>query len=251
MIATEDLNALLNAPQIEDLWDLHQRRMAQYGFDRLIYGATRYRTANSLGDMEDFVILTNHDRDYTDVFLGEGLYFHAPMVKWALEHDGACSWSVLRQMAETGTLTAQERKVFEFNASKGVTAGYSISFRSVSPRTKGAIALTARVGLDQADVDAVWDEHGEDILAWNTIAHLRILSLPYTNPVRTLTMRQREVLGWVGDGKTIQDIALLLGLTPATVEKHLRLARASLCVETTAQAVLKASFQNQIFTMDS
>ena len=250
MITTSDLNDLLNAPEIEELWDMHVKRMARYGFDRLLYGATRYRSGNSLGDMEDFVILTNHGTDYTDVFLGEGLYFHAPMVKWALDHDGACSWSVLRQMAETGTMTAQERKVFEFNASKGVTAGYSVSFRSVSPRTKGAIALTARADMTQAEVDAVWAEHGEDLMAWNTVAHLRILSLPYTSPERVLTSRQREVLGWVGDGKTIQDIAILLELTPATVEKHLRLARSSLCVETTAQAVLKASFQNQIFMMD-
>ena len=67
---------------------------------------------------------------------------------------------------------------------------------------------------------------------------------------RTLTKRQREVLQWVGDGKTTQDIAVLLGLTPATIEKHLRLAREALDVETTAQAVLKAAFYNQMFVLD-
>ena len=44
--------------------------------------------------------------------------------------------------------------------------------------------------------------------------------------------------------------AVLMGLTPATIEKHLRLAREALSVETTAQAVLKASFQNQMFVLD-
>ncbi|QYX55354.1 LuxR family transcriptional regulator [Roseovarius sp. SCSIO 43702] len=251
MIPTAELNDLLHAPGIEDLWDMHQRRMAGYGFDRIMYGATRYRSGAHLGDAEDFVILTNHSTDYTDVFIGEGLYHHAPMVRWALDHDGPCSWSLLRQMAETGNLSAEERKVFDFNLSMGVRAGYSISFRSVSPRTKGAIALTAEEGMRQRDVDAMWETHGEDILLLNNIAHLRILSLPYTSPARTLTARQREVLGWVGDGKTVQDIALLMGLTGATVEKHLRLARDALCVETTAQAVLKASFQNQIFMMEA
>ena len=42
-----------------------------------------------------------------------------------------------------------------------------------------------------------------------------------------------------------------MGLTPATVEKHLRLARQALSVETTAQAVLKAAFQNQIFFLEN
>ena len=66
-----------------------------------------------------------------------------------------------------------------------------------------------------------------------------------------LTKRQKEVLGWIGDGKTIQVTAILLGLTPATVEKHLRLARRALDVETTAQAVLRANFHNQIFLVET
>jgi LuxR family transcriptional regulator len=85
----------------------------------------------------------------------------------------------------------------------------------------------------------------------NNVAHLKILTLPYTAPGRGLTRRQREALGWVGDGKTTQDIALLMGLTPATVEKHLRLAREALNVDTTAQAVLKAALQNQMFVLDA
>ncbi|MGK7652951.1 MULTISPECIES: LuxR family transcriptional regulator [unclassified Roseovarius] len=249
MITTAHLNALLNAPSIEELWDMHVAQMAEYGFDRLIYGFTRYRTSTSLGDPDDFVLLSNHTPEYMNVFIGEGLYHHAPMVRWALDNEGACSWRVMAEMLETETLTAQERKVVEFNASMGVTCGYSISFKSMSPRTKGAIALTAHADRDQAACDALWQDHGDDIILLNNIVHLRILTLPYEAPGRSLTRRQKEVLGWVGDGKTIQDIALLMELTPATVEKHLRLAREALSVETTAQAVLKAAFQNQIFVL--
>ena len=85
----------------------------------------------------------------------------------------------------------------------------------------------------------------------NNICHLKIMTLPYSAPSRTLTKRQKEALEWVGDGKTTQDIALLMGLTQATVEKHLRLARESLNVETTAQAVLKAALQNQMFVIEA
>lgn len=250
MIRTDQLEKLLNAPSIETLWDMHLRQMAEYGFDRLMYGHTRYRTGNSLGDPEDFVLLTNHPPAYMDGFLGSGLYHHAPMLRWALENDGACSWSLMRDMAANGQLTAREKEAIDFNVSNGVVAGYSISFASASPRNKGTIGLAARPGLNQNEVDALWAVHGDDICVLNTITHLRILSLPYAAPGRSLTSRQREVLNWVGDGKTIQDIAKLMDLTPATIEKHLRLAREVLNVETTAQAVLKASFQNQLFVLD-
>ncbi len=242
---------LSNCQSLEELWEGHCAQMSEYGFDRLLYGFTRYRTATSLGDPEDFVILTNHSKEYTDVFLSNSQYFYAPMVRWALDHEGAGSWRMLRDMLNTGTMTPDELKIFEFNQKMDVKSGYTISFKSISARTKGAIALTGAPGMSQSDVDAVWAEHGRDIHLMNNIAHLKILTLPYTAPNRSLTKRQREALEWVGDGKTTQDIAMLMGLTPATVEKHLRLARESLSVETTAQAVLKAALQNQMFVMDN
>ena len=101
----------------------------------------------------------------------------------------------------------------------------------------------------QDEGDAIWDKHGLEISVLNNVMHLKLQTLPYSQ--RTLTKRQREVLQWVGDGKTTQDIAVLLELTPATIEKHLRLAREALDVETTAQAVLKAAFYNQMFVIDS
>ncbi len=245
------LRGVADCPSIEELWEAHVAKMADYGFDRLLYGFTRYRSTTSLGDPSDFIILTNHSRAYTDVFLDEGHYFHAPMVHWALENTGAKSWKLLSEMERTKTLTPAERRVLEFNRDMGVIAGYSISFKSISARSKGAIALTARPDLDQAAIDRVWAEHGEDITLMNNILHLKILTLPYTAPNRSLTPRQREALEWVGDGKTTQDIAMLMGLTAATVEKHLRLARSVLAVETTAQAVMKAAFANQMFILDA
>ena len=107
---------------------------------------------------------------YTDVFLGERHYNQAPMVNWALNNEGACSWEILAQMQRSKTLTDAERRVLEFNYAMGVTAGYTVSFKSVSARSKGAIALTAKRGIDQGDIDAVWEEHGRDIHLINNIS---------------------------------------------------------------------------------
>jgi DNA-binding CsgD family transcriptional regulator len=55
-----------------------------------------------------------------------------------------------------------------------------------------------------------------------------------------LTPREREVLDWVGAGKTNRDIAAILGASPRTVEKHLERIYEKLGVETRTAAVMRA-----------
>lgn len=246
----QHLKELTASPTAEALWDIHCKRMADFGFDRILYGFSHFVSGTSYGDPNDFVLLTNHDSSYMERFIGDGLYRDAPMTRWAASNEGACSWTYMIDRLGAGSLSEREKSVLAFNRAHGVTAGYSISFKAITSRSKGAIALTARKGLSQEDIDAVWAEHGEDIVLMNNVAHLKILTLPHVLPGRRLTRRQREALEWVGDGKTTQDIAQIMGLTPPTIEKHLRLAREALDVETTAQAVLKATFHNQMFVVD-
>ncbi len=247
----EYLKVISYSKSLEELWAVHSEQMASYGFDRLLYGYTRYRTEHSLGDPEDFVVLSNHDPDYVSGFIHSGLYFHAPLMNWALENEGAISWRAIAGALSNGPSKPEMMRVHEFNQKHDVTVGYTVTFTSLSARSKGAISMAAERGITQDQIDAVWDEHGEDILLMNNVAHLKILTMPYVPPNRGLTKRQREALEWVGDGKTTQDIAMLMGLTTATVEKHLRLAREALAVETTAQAVLKAALHNQMFVMEA
>ncbi len=249
--ALDYVETVMNQNSLEALWEMHCAKMATYGFDKIIYGYTNYRSGMSLGDVEDFFILSNHERAYLDKYIGEGLYFDGPMMKWSLNNSGAKSWSVIHNAHAAGDLTDKQKAVFEVNQQYGLHAGYTISFPTVSSRHKGAISLGARADLSQKDVDTLWDKVGREISLINNVVHLKLQSLPYTNPERELTKRQREVLEWVGDGKTIQDIAILIERTPATVEKHLRLARGAMNVETTAQALLKASFMRQIYLLDA
>ena len=247
----ETLIELTNMPRIEDLWAKHCALMDAYGFDRLIYGFTRFLTENSFGDPNDLVVLTNHTPAYRKGFVEDGLFRHAPMVRWAVENEGSCSWRVLAEQISQGTLDEKAQKVVAFNQQHKVLAGYTIGFKSVSSRARGAISLTTRPEMTQDEADAVWAEHGQDIVLLNNVAHLKILTLPLPLHNQTLTPRQREALEWVGDGKTMQDIAQIMGLTQATIEKHLRLARETLNVETTAQAVAKAAFHNQMYILEA
>jgi LuxR family transcriptional regulator len=238
--------AVLNSRDIKMIWDLHCQEMAQYGFDRLIYAFTSFRTAK-IGDLSDVLVLSNHTQAYLDEFLHAGKFRDAPMVNWAANHDGPMSWRHTAERMNRGEMTPAELEVMELNKLHGVCAGYSIGFGDMSSRAHGAIGLVGQHGLSQDDVDRIWDENARTLLTMNRLVHMRISNMPFATSHRPLTDRQREVLEWVADGKTTADIALIMGLTPSTVEKHLRLAREALDVDTTAQAVMKASLQKQIF----
>lgn len=240
----EHLNNLVGSATIEDVWAHHCAAMADFGFDRLIYGFTRFRSDRGLGQPEDILVLSNHEDCYVQRFIHGGLYQKAPMVKWANENVGECSWNWLRENEDS--FTDEEKRIILYNIESGISAGYTISFPEVSRRNKGAIALTAPRGTTQSEVEEIWARDGRTIRTLNEIFHLKATSLPYTQ-VNPLTPRQREVLEWVANGKTVQDMAAILGVSAATIEKHLRLAREALGAETTAQALLKATFKDQIF----
>lgn len=240
----------LSMTSVDALWRHHTNAMAEYGFDRLFYAYSAFRPAGTFGDPDDALVLTNHDQAYVEAFVNKELFRAGPMMKWANENVGAMSWRNVHAELKSRDLSEKQRQVLALNARYGLVAGYTIAFPMARKYTHAGIGLTARKGLTQDDVEAIWARDGETIEIINHIAHLCITQLPATGQSRVLTRRQTEVLELVADGKTIQDIALILERNAATVEKHLRGARDTLNVETTAQAVRKASVLNQIFLLE-
>lgn len=218
--------------------------MTEYGFDRLLYLSTNLRTYGEWGDVSDTLVLSNYEQEITELYIGRGLHKRAAMVSRTDYIPGQYSWRNFLERQEAGELTASERELSELRADWKMNAGYTIWFDETSDRNRSVIGLGASYELTQEDVDALWSEKGREIFLFNNLVHLKILQLPREGRYNSMTARQREVLKWVADGKTIKDIAQIMALSPATIEKHLRLARQSLGANTTPQAVQKALVRN-------
>lgn len=228
-------------------WRILLAAIQSCGFTQALYAFTRFRTPNGMGNEEDHLVLTNYPKEYLDGFLRTERYKIAPMAEWALNNIGARSWSWVTDNMDL--FSDAQKEVLDYNQKYGITAGYTIGFRPTRSHEKAGIGLAlAPFAGTQQDADAIWEEHGDALQLLCDVAHLKILSMPL--PRKVLTERQTEVLEWIGEGKAVADTAKILGLTSATVEKHLRLARSALDVETTAQAVLKASVYNQIYSVN-
>ena len=241
------LNQIAAASSIDDAWGLATRHFGAMGFQRVNYGFTRFRNLKTIGDPDDALFLSTCEADYVKRYFRGGFYAKTPVFRWAERSSGACTWTWVKEAYEAGRLSPEEAEAVRQNAGIGVTAGISISFPEVSPRSKGAMGLIADAGLSHVDVDSIFATRREEIMAVANMMHLTIVHLPQLSRHRALSPRQREALEWVADGKTTQDVALLMGVSPAMVEKHLRLAREALAVETTAQAVAKGAMLNMIF----
>lgn len=247
LIVLDLLGQIAAARDIDTTWEISTRFFASHGFQRCNYGFTRFRHMRSIGDLDDALFLSTFPQDYVAHYLKDNFYSKTPLYRWAEQNSGACTWRWVYDAYAQGRLSREEAETVRINIAMGITAGISFSFPDPSSRSKGALGLIADPGLDLDQVEAIWAEHGTGISAVANMMHLRIVQLPNLAQGRTLSPRQREALEWVADGKTTQDVALLMGVSPAMVEKHLRLAREALSVETTAQAVAKGAMLNLIF----
>lgn len=241
------LNRMAEANGVAEVWGLATRHFASLGFSRVNYGLAVNRQHRAAVPPRDRLFLSTLGTDFARQYLDSGDYVHSPLYRWAEENEGACTWDWLYNALREGRLTdAEARSVRQYEA-MGIIAGITISFPQHHARSKGALGLIGDEGLDQAAVTAIWRARADEIQAVAHMMHLCLSRHPVQAEDPLLTPRQREALEWVADGKTMQDVALLMGISPAMVEKHLRLAREALSVETTAQAIAQAAALNLLF----
>ena len=69
MDLTNFLFKMSAAKDTDELWNLLLKGLDYYDFDLFLYGFLRFRTGTSVGDPNDFLILSNHHIDYLESFV--------------------------------------------------------------------------------------------------------------------------------------------------------------------------------------
>ncbi|WP_179381235.1 helix-turn-helix transcriptional regulator [Jannaschia marina] len=240
------LRNILFAACVEDVWALLRETMARFGFDRINYSyAPALRDPAQASRSLRFTLTSHPNPRVATVYRG-ALLDRSPMRRWASENVGAISWSRQPDLLRSYDMVEEGPALNALLAELGFHAGYTLGFPRTAETGKGAMGLTARADFDQADVDVIWARHGTAIEALAGAAHARMVQLPLVLPHVSLTDRQRAILNWIADGKTVQDVALLLDRSVGAIEKQLREARTRLGVETTAHAIARVALLNQL-----
>ncbi|MEM8823614.1 MAG: LuxR C-terminal-related transcriptional regulator [Pseudomonadota bacterium] len=227
------------ARNVQTAWDIFADTLETVGFSRSMYACIG--GWHGQADHSDVLLLYRGPTDYADIYLDEQLYLENPIFDWCEQNEGfMSSEDLIAQYENTGKMTPQLARLSELRAHYGTCHGYFGSLRDVVPGVGAVVTMSPTVGvMSRTTLKSIWAAHGDEIQALARVMHLRACTLPH--PVRRpLSTRQREVLSWASQGKTVRDIASIMQISVQTVEKHLRLAREALDAANTAHAVRKA-----------
>lgn len=84
-------------------------------------------------------------------------------------------------------------------------------------------------------------------MQWIATAVLSRMNQVKEYPNITLSLREKEILRWTGDGKTADQIAEILNISPSTINFHLRNTMKKLDAPNKTAAVVKAIFFRLLF----
>lgn len=243
---TDFFEYIINADSVDELRQSYFDAMAHYGFGRVFYAA-RFMLAIPASVLHDEIhINSNFPPPFVDRLVSRGALIESPWAQWAMRNEGSVSARGLADQDGGG----HAGRAMALAVEQGVQAGQLISLKNKVLRAQGAVFLNPRPGASHDESEQLWSNGHREITALSWVMHMRMATIRRGHALGHLTTRQREVLEWSSAGKTVAEIATILGVAPATIEKHLRLARETLAAGSTAQAILKAHLTNQLFVQN-
>lgn len=161
-----------------------------------------------------FVWAKNYPLKYQKLYIGEDFRSRDPVPRLTFERGPILTWSAARSAAE-GDRDAQ----VYLDQLDELGIDNWVGFALFGPRNRDGFAV-ARFGDDPARFETGRLQAVHSLLL---AAHLQICRIMDSGePSVTLSEREREVLEWMGRGKSATDIATILEISPETVRTYTR-----------------------------
>jgi DNA-binding CsgD family transcriptional regulator len=215
----------------DDLFRSLGRYLRGYGAE--FYGyhvqATHLRQLN----WDEGFVYNNVSPDFTRVYRERGYDAIDPIRPLAAKRAEPFFWSEVPQLVN---LTPAQRDYLAFLKQFGVREGVSVPVFGA----KGTVAVVAAGTMTQEL--RIGPDDLLDLQLVCAFVHRRFLQLfgASDQELPTLTKREREVLGWIAQGKSTSVIASILGVSEHTIDTLTRRTFQKLGVNDRISAVLKA-----------
>jgi LuxR family transcriptional activator of bioluminescence operon len=203
------------------------------GFTHVLYGVQLPAGFTTISHL----IVSDYPDEWLKEYLGAKYYEIDPVVRHCTSRHDAYCWDRLHDERDAAVVAFTARA-----AAHGLVGGVSIGIHGHAGDI-GIFSL-ARGSIVETDSDEAVGVmlHQTAILPYVHEAVTRLVSFKEAEARRpSLSERERECLLWSAEGKTGEEIALILSISSATVAFHLKNAISKLEVANRNQAIAKAA----------
>ena len=226
--AFDFINRLTGHMTVEAVLADLQREAAILGFDHfLVTGLPMPNEA-----LKPLVMLNAWPEGWLDRYAECDHFRHDAVAQWALRSSEPFLW---RDVPHQLMTSPKARRVMTEATQFGMGDGYVVPMFS-SRHWQSAVAFASARPCRLPDRGLA----AAQLMAISAVGRARRILGDVPAARRLLTPREAECLTWIAAGKTMQDVADILGLSALTVQTHLRNIRQKMDVANVTQAVAEA-----------
>lgn len=181
-------------------------------------------------------IFSNCPAGWVEQYHNDNLLSRDPIVYISMRQTLPIFWE--KSLSSMPSLPAGGMEVMDMATSFGIRNGISFPLRGPS----GEIGTMSFITSD-AGSGLILESSAVLRLMSDYIFESAIRLVRQRTPSIMLTDRERDCLFWVGEGKTQEEIAAILGITPRTVAYHIQQSVAKTGSSNRDQALLKCSIK--------
>lgn len=217
----------------EEVFGLYRQALKDLGYDSVVYSLLTDHP--SLGRKAGHGVMGNYPKDWMDYYLAKGYFAKDPIPRHAFTTSAAYTWD---HVVETCAISPGQRRLMHEAEEAKLLSGAAVAIYGPNFEVAG-VGIASTIGGVRP--------------SGNTLSLIRALThqfhvaysqfdLQRMAPARHvyLTPREREIMSFSAEGKSIPAIAAILSVSGNTVNFHLKNIYAKLDVSTRQTAVVKA-----------
>lgn len=199
------------ADNAEEVYQRFLKIITAYGYDRMTY--TLLTDSHSLNLKRQHGLVTNYPAEWMDYYIKNNYMAIDPVVIAAQQASAPFFWEDLKSRTD---LPDGSLRILDEAAEVGVRDGICASFAGRGGELTG-VGLARSQGTGQADKDYALMA---DLFLLSAFFHEKLIGFLSSKAIPPITAKERDILSWAAEGKTDEEIALLLRLSVHTVRWH-------------------------------
>lgn len=177
----------------------------------------------------------SYDQEWIDVYAQREYYTIDPVIQSGLKQNRVYTWDQVYHEFPS----EQASEFIQAANDHHLTSGISASTLMQSNRLETNTTLCSISGIDspRLNANAAYILHA----VTPVFAEIMLTAEAPRQPPPSLTPKERSVLGWASEGKTVWEISKILSVSESTIKFHLQNMYKKLGVSNRAQAIAIAS----------